>query len=420
MLTKYKLRELIDVTRGMSLPGEYYSETGEYIRLTMGNFNYNGGGFKENTSKTDIYYTGPVREEFILNKGDIITPLTEQAIGLLGTTAMIPESGRYIQSQDVALISCKQDKIDHLFCYYLISSDIVKKQLSAAAQQTKIRHTSPDKIMDCSVWIPEMKLQQKIGKTLYEIDQKIALNTRMNAELEAMAKQLYDYWFVQFDFPDENGKPYKSSGGKMVYNPILKRDIPTGWEVKEISDFAEIKSGYPFKSENMNEYKGKYKIVTIRNVQENNLDLSNISYTDIIPDNIKSYCILKEKDILISLTGNVGRTCLVYENGLLLNQRVGLVQPKNSNVPWCYSIFKDKSIRTAVENWANGCAQANVSPLDIERLKIPVPSNDILQYFDKSVKPMIERQIKIAKQNNYLTHLRDSLLPMLMNGQVTI
>ena len=420
MLTKYKLRELIDVTRGMSLPGEYYSETGEYIRLTMGNFNYNGGGFKENTSKTDIYYTGPVREEFILNKGDIITPLTEQAIGLLGTTAMIPESGKYIQSQDVALISCKQDKIDHLFCYYLISSNIVKKQLSAAAQQTKIRHTSPDKIMDCSVWIPEMKLQQKIGKTLYEIDQKIALNTRMNAELEAMAKQLYDYWFVQFDFPDENGKPYKSSGGKMVYNPILKREIPTGWEVKEISDFAEIKSGYPFKSENMNEYKGKYKIVTIRNVQENNLDLSNISYTDIIPDNINSYCILKEKDILISLTGNVGRTCLVYENGLLLNQRVGLVQPKNSNVPWCYSIFKDKSIRTAVENWANGCAQANVSPLDIERLKIPVPSNDILQYFDKSVKPMIERQIKIAKQNNYLTHLRDSLLPMLMNGQVTV
>ena len=186
MLTKFKLRDLIDVTRGMSLPGEYYSETGEYIRLTMGNFNYNGGGFKENTSKTDIYYTGPVRDEYILNKGDIITPLTEQAIGLLGTTAMIPESGKYIQSQDVALITCKEDKLDHLYCYYLISSDLVKKQLSAAAQQTKIRHTSPDKIMDCTVWIPEMGIQQRIGKTLYEIDQKIVLNTRMNAELEAI------------------------------------------------------------------------------------------------------------------------------------------------------------------------------------------------------------------------------------------
>ena len=178
MLTKYKLRELIDVTRGMSLPGEYYSETGELIRLTMGNFNYTGGGFKENTSKTDIYYTGPVRDEYILKKGDIITPLTEQAIGLLGTTAMIPESDKYIQSQDVALITCKEDKLDHLFCYYLISSDIVKKQLSAAAQQTKIRHTSPDKIMDCTVWIPEMSVQKRIGKTLYDIDQKISLNWR--------------------------------------------------------------------------------------------------------------------------------------------------------------------------------------------------------------------------------------------------
>ena len=95
MLTKHKLGELLEVTRGMSLPGENYSESGELIRLTMGNFNYTGGGFKENTSKSDIYYIGEVKPEYILKKGDIITPLTEQAIGLLGTTAMIPESGKY-------------------------------------------------------------------------------------------------------------------------------------------------------------------------------------------------------------------------------------------------------------------------------------------------------------------------------------
>lgn len=314
-----------------------------------------------------------------------------------------------------------EDIVDYNYLYYFLISDKLTNFFDNQNSNTSGSHKriDIDNFLNMEIDLPSIDIQKKIGRFI-SINDKIALNNRMNAELKAMVKQLYDYWFVQFDFPDENGKPYKSSGGKMVYNPTLKRKIPAGWEVKEISDFAEIKSGYPFKSENMNEYKGKYKIVTIRNVQENNLDLSNISYTDIIPDNIKSYCILKEKDILISLTGNVGRTCLVYENGLLLNQRVGLVQPKNSNVPWCYSIFKDKSIRTAVENWANGCAQANVSPLDIERLKIPVPSNDILQYFDKSVKPMIERQIKIAKQNNYLTHLRDSLLPMLMNGQVTV
>lgn len=420
MLTRYKLRELIDVTRGMSLPGENYSEEGKLIRLTLGNFNYTGGGFKENTSKKDIYYTGDVKEDYILKKGDIITPLTEQTAGLLGSTAMIPESGKYIQSQDVALITTwNQDKIDHLFCYYLISSDVVRKQLSAAAQQTKIRHTSPDKIMDCVVWVPELSLQQKIGKALYTIDKKISLNTRLNAELEAMAKQLYDYWFVQFDFPDENGKPYKSSGGKMVYNEKLKRDIPEGWEVKRIGNIAEIKSGYPFKSELMNEV-GEYKIVTIRNVQDNYLDLTNVTCIDSCPNNIKEYCILKEGDILISLTGNVGRVCVVYRDGLLLNQRVGVIKPKQRVSQWCHRLFLDKSIRSTIENWANGCAQANVSPLDIENILIAQPELSIIKEFEIIAKPFIKRQIELAKQNDYLTHLRDSLLPMLMNGQVVV
>ena len=102
-MTKYKLSELVEVTRGASLSGQFYAEEGKLVRLTLGNFNMNGGGFKENTSKTDLYFTGTVRDEFILNKGDIITPLTEQSLGLLGTTARIPESGKYVQSQDVAL-----------------------------------------------------------------------------------------------------------------------------------------------------------------------------------------------------------------------------------------------------------------------------------------------------------------------------
>ena len=357
----------------------------------------------------------------IAKRHDVIVTIS----GTLGQISYIPLNSKfseYLCSQRQFRVTFDEKSIDvEYLVYYFHTKQGQKKILSFANYVGVPALAQPlPNFKGITINIPPIDYQNKISSFIGFINDKIALNTRMNAELEAMAKQLYDYWFVQFDFPDENGNPYRSSGGKMVYNSTLKRAIPAGWEVKEISDITEIKSGYPFKSENMNEYKGKYKIVTIRNVQENNLDLSNISYTDIIPDNIKSYCILKEKDILISLTGNVGRTCLVYENGLLLNQRVGLVQPKNSNVPWCYSIFKDKSIRTAVENWANGCAQANVSPLDIERLKIPVPSNDILQYFDKSVKPMIERQIKIAKQNNYLTHLRDSLLPMLMNGQVTV
>ena len=144
-----------------------------------------------------------------MEEGDIITPLTEQTIGLLGSTAIIPESGKYIQSQDVAKIVCKENLLDKDFAFYLISSPIVKQQLSVAAQQTKIRHTSPDKIKDCTVWIPELVKQKRIGKLLRTLDRKIELNRQINQNLEAMAKLLYDYWFVQFDFPNEEGKLYK-------------------------------------------------------------------------------------------------------------------------------------------------------------------------------------------------------------------
>lgn len=182
-LLKYKLGELLDVSRGASLSGEFYSSEGELIRLTLGHFDYQNGGFKENTSKDNLYFVGSVKSQFILNEGDIITPLTEQTPGLLGSTAMIPESGKYIQSQDVALIRCKEDMLDPMFCYYLLPSMIVKSQLGAAAQQTKIRHTTPDRIKDVVVFIPELEEQRRIGVTLHSIDRKIALNREINRKL---------------------------------------------------------------------------------------------------------------------------------------------------------------------------------------------------------------------------------------------
>lgn len=126
-----------------------------------------------------------------MDKGDIITPLTVQAIGLLGSTAIIPESDKYIQSQDMAKIVCKEDLLDKNFAIYLISSALVKQQLSAAAQQTKIRHTSPDKIKNFTVWIPELSEQKRIGKLSRSIDSKIELNRQINQKLPTL-----DHLFV--------------------------------------------------------------------------------------------------------------------------------------------------------------------------------------------------------------------------------
>ena len=186
----------------------------------------------------------------------------------------------------------------------------------------------------------------------------------INQNLEAMAKQLYDYWFVQFDFPNEEGKPYKSSGGEMVWNEKLRKDIPEYWEVKSLSNWLEIKSGFPFKSET---YKpiGRYKIITIKNVQDGELVTSGCDYVNEIPSRAKDYISLQIGDRLISLTGNCGRLCVVCEENLLLNQRVGLLCCDAIYLEYFYNFLNSSTMRTVIDNLANGAAQANLSPVEL-------------------------------------------------------
>ena len=409
-MTKYKLGELVEVTRGASLSGQFYAEEGKLIRLTLGNFNMNGGGFKENTSKTDLYFTGTVRDEFILNKGDIITPLTEQSLGLLGTTARIPESGKYIQSQDVALVRCKEGLLDPNFCYYLISSSIVRQQLSAAAQQTKIRHTSPEKIKDCTVWVPDFYTQKNIGRILTDIDNKIAINRRINDNLEAMAKQLYDYWFVQFDFPNEEGKPYKSSGGAMVWNEKLKREIPQGWNAANIFDELSVQYGFPFSTELFTEEPTNIPVVRIRDILENSVSAYSTEETD---DKYK----LQKCDLLIGMDGNFHMNYW-NDNVSYLNQRSVRLRAKyNSTVSIMQTKYDIAPYIKAKELRAKGSTVGHLSDKDLKELFVLVsPNTDFRNKFDSILAEIIENRCEMVE----LTKQRDELLPLLMNGQASV
>ena len=409
-LKKYKLGDLVEVTRGMSLSGQFYSETGTLIRLTLGNFNMNGGGFKENTSKTDLYFTGPVKEEYILQEGDIITPLTEQSLGLLGTTAKIQESGKYIQSQDVALVKCKEGLIDPNFCYYLISSNLVRQQLSAAAQQTKIRHTSPDKIKDCTVWVPDLENQKRIGRILADIDSKITLNCQINDNLEAMAKQLYDYWFVQFDFPNKEGKPYKSSGGKMVWNDKLKREIPDGWSAKSIFDEMSVQYGFPFSTVDFTEEVTSIPVVRIRDILDNTISAYSREETD---DKYR----LNEADLLIGMDGNFHMNYWI-DNIAYLNQRsVRLRSKQKSNVSIVQARYDIEPYIKAKEQRAKGSTVGHLSDKDLKELKVMVCPNRRMR---DALDSLLYRIIANRKENLCLTKQRDELLPLLMNGQVSV
>ena len=425
-LKKCKLGDLVEVTRGMSLPGEYYAEEGVLIRLTLGNFNLNGSGFKENTSKKDIYYVGPVKDEFILKKGDIITPLTEQSLGLLGTTARIPESGKYIQSQDVALVTCKEGKIDPNYCYYLISSQMVRHQLSVAAQQTKIRHTSPEKIMSCTVWIPELSEQKRIGKLLTDIDKKIQLNTSINRNLEALAKQIYDYWFVQFDFPDENGKPYKSSGGKMVWNEQLKRKIPQGWDVKKVKDYIEpVERGISYSSTEIaspqgipmlnlacyskqGEYRtGELKFFSGKICDENK----------VFPYEMFIACTDMTQDADV-----IGRPILATEeyDWFVYSMDLAKITPKNIAPMYLYYSLRTSFYHKYIKPFASGTTVKHLKVRGVEDYIITIPPTEIQNKFDKIALNGKKRQMQTINEIKNLMRQRDELLPLLLNGQVVV
>ena len=417
-MTKYKLGELVEVTRGASLSGQFYAEEGKLIRLTLGNFNMNGGGFKENTSKTDLYFTGTVRDEFILNEGDIITPLTEQSLGLLGTTARIPESGKYIQSQDVALVRCKKGLLDPNFCYYLISSSIVRQQLSAAAQQTKIRHTSPEKIKDCTVWVPDFDVQKNIGRILTDIDNKIAINRQINDNLEAMAKQLYDYWFVQFDFPNEEGKPYKSSGGAMVWNDKLKREIPKGWYAENICKIANILSGgTPSKA--VDEYWNNGTIPFFGPTDYNG-SVFQIKTADHITQKGLKHCassLFEEGIVIITARGSIGKLVIVG-TPMAMNQSCYALQSKEGEYEYLY--FLTTQLIDCLKAKGSGSVFKSIIASDIEHSILCVATENVVSDFCKKVKQLFEKlkanTIEIAE----LTKQRDELLPLLMNGQATV
>lgn len=415
-LKKYKLGEILDVTRGASLSGEFYATEGEYIRLTCGNFDYQNNCFKENKSKDNLYYTGDFRSEFLMEKGDIITPLTEQAIGLLGSTAIIPESGKYIQSQDVAKIICKEDLLDKDFAFYLISSTLVKQQLSAAAQQTKIRHTSPDKIKDCTVWIPELAEQKRISKLLRSLDCKIELNRVINQNLEAIAKQLYDFWFVQFDFPNEEGKPYKSSGGKMVWNEKLKREIPFGWHCGNLFEIAVFTNGLACQKFRPKDDEASLPVIKIREMHDG-ISADSEKVTPDIPESVKVY----NGDVLFSWSASLEVMLWAYGLGGL-NQHIFKVTSAN-DFPKSFFYFQLLDYVDVFKKMAEArkTTMGHITQEHLQQSTIAIPDNkDIADRFEELISPIFNQIIKLHEEILNLTKQRDKLLPLLMNGQVSV
>jgi type I restriction enzyme S subunit len=360
--------------------------------------------------------------KFLLQEGQVAITKDSETPDDIGIPTYIAQNFEdVVLGYHLSLITPQSEKLDGKFLNYWLYTKQIKSYFENNAGGSGQRCSlNLDVIKSIPLFLPNKKIQEKISSLLLNLDKKIELNNKINQELESMAKTLYDYWFVQFDFPDSNGKPYKSSGGKMVYNKELKKEIPEGWEAVELNKNFDIDSGYPFESNSFLD-DGKYKVITIKNVQNKQLNTTKVDFINKLPSQISKTSILNIGDILMSLTGDTGRICFTNEENLLLNQRVGHIYSKGINIDksFIYFLMQSEFIYKQMLQLSTGSNQKNLSPIELLKIKIPYNYNVIVQFI-KIIKPIYRKLIINQQENQELSNLRDWLLPMLMNGQVKV
>ncbi len=308
-------------------------------------------------------------------------------------------------------------KFSSMYVFYKLTQPFIVNYLQNIAQNSVSSYPSinPDDIKNLSFKFPEFQDQQKIAAVLSSLDDKIALNNRINAKLEAMAKRLYDYWFVQFNFPGADGKPYKSNGGKMVYNKQLKREIPAGWEVDNLYFIAEYVNGLACQKYRPSNDENYLPVIKIREMNEGiNIDTEKVSIN--IPEKYKVY----DGDILFSWSASLEVMIWSGGNGGL-NQHIFKVIPKNGfSKEYVYFQLLKYVINFQHMAEARKTTMGHITSDHIKQSRIVIPSNTIINSFTNNVKGMMHKQVVLLQENQKLTALRDKLLPLLMNGQVEV
>ena len=306
-------------------------------------------------------------------------------------------SNDLVVSTGFATLDVIDSRVNSKYLYYLLIQNSVISQLQSIGENSTSSYPSirPEDIGNLSFMFPDIDIQNKIADILTSIDKKIQINNQINQELEAMAKTLYDYWFVQFDFPDQNGKPYKSSGGKMVYNPELKREIPEGWGVEKLSHFLTIKNGKDHK----HLQDGKFAVYGSGGIMR--------TVTDYL---------YSGESILFPRKGTLNN--VMYVNEKFWTVDTMFYSEVNKNNSALYVFYSVKDIDFNKLNTGTGVPSMTSSVL--YDLNIIVPEENILEKFNTIVKRNYETIKLNNNQNQKLIQLRDWLLPMLMNGQVKV
>lgn len=319
-----------------------------------------------------------------------------------------------IISSSLLRITVNPEIVDYDYFYYLFKA-LIKWQLIRQGNNSVLKHLPGlGVIRNLPISLPSLEEQKKIGNTLKNIDDKIKNNNSIISELESMAKTLYDYWFLQFEFPNEEGKPYKSSGGKMVWNEELKRDIPEGWLVGNLYDIATFTNGLACQKYRPTDDTGALPVIKITEMHDG---ITN--KTEHVRDDIDSKYIINDGDILFSWSATL--EVMFWNNGKGgLNQHIFKIEPKGSyNKCYVFSQLSAYVINFVKMAEARKTTMGHITSDHLKQSRIPLPPIKLANIFEKNVSKIFDNITNLANQNKELKQLRDFLLPMLMNGQVT-
>ena len=389
------LGDAIHVKHGFAFKGQHFSDSGEHLILTPGNFNEEGG-FRLRPGK-DRSYTGDIPEDYVLDEGDLIVAMTEQGPGLLGSSALIPEGGKYLHNQRLGLIEDLDETVlDKNFLYYLFNTRSVRGQIGGSATGTKVKHTAPERIYLVKVSVPsDVSEQRKIASVLSAYDYLIENNRRRIQLLEQAARLLYKEWFVYLRFPGH--EHVKITDG-----------VPEGWEKRRLVEISDITMGQSPKSKYYN---------------EDGIGLpfhqGVTNFGGRFPTN-RRYCTLEARigeagDILFSVRAPVGRINITL-NKIVIGRGLAALRSTRDQQSFLFYALKNHFFKE--DMMGGGVIFAAITKKDLHNVELLLPRDRLIEMFLKHVRP-IDRQIELLhKACGNLAEARDILLPRLMNGEV--
>jgi len=398
-MIKVKLSDLANIKMGQSPQGETCNENGNGIPLL--------NGPSEFTSFYPIpkQYTNDPKK--ICQERDILFCVRGSTTGRMNWA-----DKEYAIGRGLASISHKKGNNFNHFLKYLIEYNL--ESILNLTSGSTFPNLTNDNLASYKFYVPEIENQKKISSFLYNIDTKIELNNKINAELEAMAKTLYDYWFVQFDFPDSNGKPYKTSGGKMVWNEELKRVIPERWKVKTLLDIAIFTNGLACQKYRPNENEDSYRVIKIQEMGTGYTENS-----EFVSTNIPEKVVINNGDILFSWSATLDVKIWTGGKGAL-NQHIFKVTSNDFPKSYYYFELLNYLQHFKMQAELRKTTMGHITQDHLRQSRITIPSLDLINKLDQIINPLLEKKVKLEEENQELASLRDWLLPMLMNGQVMV